>query len=126
MPDHYPQHEPSVFGVSPAPALTPAPHRTSLAEGKQGGRVDRNGDGEATPAVSKAFEVQAWGQERVFVCVCVCARVQECACVRVSSPRPTILCVCMHVFVKKKKKWKKNLNNKCFICFNVLWEHLLD
>ena len=40
-----------------------------------------------------------------------------CASMCVFS-RTSIPFVCMHVFVKQeKKKWKKNLNNKCFICF---------
>lgn len=43
----------SLPGVSPTPALTPDPDRTSLAEGKGGGKVDaRHGGGEAALAKS--------------------------------------------------------------------------
>jgi hypothetical protein len=72
------------------------------------------GRGGSPDKVFKAFGVQAWGQEGEYLCVC--ERVSVCVCV--SSLEPTIPCVCMHVFVKKKKM-EKNLNNKCFICFNV-------
>lgn len=60
------------------------------------------------------------GAKKEYLCVCVCACACQSVCVYV-FPRPAIPCVCVHVFVKKKKKMeKKNLNNKCFICFKGL------
>lgn len=60
-----PLHEP-ISGVSPAPALTPAPCKTSLAEGEEGGRLDTDCPGK----VFKAFGVPAWGQEGKYLCMC--------------------------------------------------------
>lgn len=101
-------HEPSLFLGSPGPQLTLALHRTSLAEGRVGGRVDgRHGGGEATLAQSSRLLGLRPGakKESICVCMCVCARActrvrvkeRECVCVqaRVSSPRLYPVYVCM-------------------------------
>lgn len=73
--------EPSLFLGSPRPQLTFALHRTSLAEGRVGGRVDgRHGGGGGYPGtVFEASGVEAWGQEGKYLCVCVCVCVCVCA-----------------------------------------------
>ena len=75
-------HEPSLFLGSPGPQLTLALHRTSLAEGRVGGRVDgRHGGGGGYPGtVFEASGVEAWGQEGKYLCVCVCVRVHARVC----------------------------------------------
>lgn len=72
---HCPLQECSLSGVSPTPALTPAPHRTSLAEGEGDGRVDASHGGGEADRQSQGF----WGQEGQYVCANVC----ESVCVRV-------------------------------------------
>lgn len=80
-----------VLGGLP-PQLTPAPRRTSLAEGEGGGRVDaRHGGGEADWQ-SQGF----WGQEGRCVCVCKCVCVRVCVRVYMSSlgpPYPVYVCM---------------------------------
>lgn len=103
----------SFWGSLP-PQLTPAPRRTSLAEGEVGGRVDaRHGGGEADWQ-SQGF----WGQEGRCVCVSVCAC--ACECVRTWMCLPYdhhTLCMYACFCKKEEKNGEKNLNNKCFICF---------
>lgn len=61
----------SFWGL-PHSALTPALHRTSLAEGKGGGRVDtRHGGGEAALAKSSRLLGFRPGAKKESVCVCV-------------------------------------------------------
>ena len=77
--------EPSLFLGSPRPQLTFALHRTSLAEGRVGGRVDgrHGGGGGYTGTVFEASGVESWSQEGkylcvwIYVCVCVCVCVCE-------------------------------------------------
>lgn len=75
--DHCPLGEPSVSGVSPTTALTPTPHRTSLAEGEGvGEKIKTRRRGGCSGKVFKAFGGPGLGSRRKM-CVSVCVN-EEC------------------------------------------------